>query len=119
MKTREIGTLEVSEMGAGCMSISANYGPPADINQGFAVIRFARLTHCNSVAPCLAMALATACKCNPPSGKPPQRALQRVCAEAAAVCAEFEAVVADCSALAELSSTLCNSAFSSPRSKSS
>jgi hypothetical protein len=77
MKTREIGTLEVLEMGAGCMSISANYGPPADINQGFGVIRFARLTHCNSVAPCLAMALATACKCNPPSGKPPQRALQR------------------------------------------
>ena len=30
MKTRRLGTLEVSEMGAGCMSISANYGPPAD-----------------------------------------------------------------------------------------
>jgi aryl-alcohol dehydrogenase-like predicted oxidoreductase len=41
MKTRKLGTLEVSEMGAGCMSISANYGPPADINQGIAVIRAA------------------------------------------------------------------------------
>ena len=30
MKKRKIGTLEVSELGAGCMSISANYGPPAD-----------------------------------------------------------------------------------------
>jgi hypothetical protein len=30
MKTRTLGTLDVSEMGAGCMSISANYGPPAD-----------------------------------------------------------------------------------------
>ena len=29
MKTRKLGRLEVSEMGAGCMSISANYGPPA------------------------------------------------------------------------------------------
>jgi aryl-alcohol dehydrogenase-like predicted oxidoreductase len=34
MKTRRLGTLEVSEIGAGCMSISANYGPPADSNQG-------------------------------------------------------------------------------------
>ena len=30
MKTRKLGKLEVSEIGAGCMSISANYGPPAD-----------------------------------------------------------------------------------------
>jgi len=30
MKTRKLGNLEVSEIGAGCMSISANYGPPAD-----------------------------------------------------------------------------------------
>src|SRR5688572_4624303 len=30
MKTRKLGQLEVSEMGSGCMSISANYGPPAD-----------------------------------------------------------------------------------------
>ena len=41
MKTRKLGSLEVSEMGAGCMSISANYGPPADKNQGIQVIRTA------------------------------------------------------------------------------
>jgi aryl-alcohol dehydrogenase-like predicted oxidoreductase len=41
MKTRKLGTLEVSEMGAGCMSISANYGPPADRKQGIQVIRSA------------------------------------------------------------------------------
>jgi aryl-alcohol dehydrogenase-like predicted oxidoreductase len=41
MKTRKLGKLEVSEMGAGCMSISANYGPPADRNQGIRVIRAA------------------------------------------------------------------------------
>ena len=29
MKTRQLGTLQVSEIGAGAMSISANYGPPA------------------------------------------------------------------------------------------
>jgi hypothetical protein len=34
MKTRKLGKLEVSEMGAGCMSISANYGPPAPRDQG-------------------------------------------------------------------------------------
>ena len=28
MKKRKLGELEVSEMGFGCMSISANYGPP-------------------------------------------------------------------------------------------
>ena len=39
MKTRKLGTLEVSEMGAGCMSISSNYGPPAPRDQGIAVIR--------------------------------------------------------------------------------
>jgi aryl-alcohol dehydrogenase-like predicted oxidoreductase len=39
MKTRKLGTMEVSEMGSGCMSISANYGPPADRNQGIKVIR--------------------------------------------------------------------------------
>jgi len=33
--------LEVSEIGSGCMSISANYGPPADRNQGIKVIRTA------------------------------------------------------------------------------
>jgi aryl-alcohol dehydrogenase-like predicted oxidoreductase len=41
MKTRKLGKLEVSELGAGCMSISANYGPPADRNQGIQVIRAA------------------------------------------------------------------------------
>ena len=41
MKTRRLGKLEVSELGAGCMSISANYGPPADRDQGIEVIRTA------------------------------------------------------------------------------
>ena len=42
MKTSErLGKLTVSEMGAGCMSISANYGPPADRGQGIKVIRAA------------------------------------------------------------------------------
>jgi aryl-alcohol dehydrogenase-like predicted oxidoreductase len=41
LKTRKLGKLEVSEIGAGCMSISANYGPPADRNQGIKVIRTA------------------------------------------------------------------------------
>src|SRR5688572_8642165 len=39
MKKRKLGKLEVSEIGAGCMSISANYGPPADRGQGIKVIR--------------------------------------------------------------------------------
>jgi aryl-alcohol dehydrogenase-like predicted oxidoreductase len=39
MTTRKLGTLEVSELGAGCMSISANYGPPADLADGIRVIR--------------------------------------------------------------------------------
>jgi aryl-alcohol dehydrogenase-like predicted oxidoreductase len=41
MRTRKLGKLEVSELGAGCMSISANYGPPADRKQGIEVIRAA------------------------------------------------------------------------------
>src|SRR5580692_6282846 len=41
MKARKLGKLEVSEIGAGCMSISANYGPPADAKQGIEVIRAA------------------------------------------------------------------------------
>lgn len=41
MKTRKLGPLVVSEVGAGCMSISANYGPPADRKQGIGVIRTA------------------------------------------------------------------------------
>ncbi len=39
--TRKLGALEVSALGHGCMSISANYGPPADKNQGIHVIRAA------------------------------------------------------------------------------
>jgi aryl-alcohol dehydrogenase-like predicted oxidoreductase len=39
MRTRKLGNLEVSEVGFGCMSISANYGPAADRNQGIEVIR--------------------------------------------------------------------------------
>jgi hypothetical protein len=41
MKTRKLGTLEVSEMGFGCMNVSGNYGPAADKNQGVGVIRAA------------------------------------------------------------------------------
>ena len=41
MKARRLGKLVVSELGAGCMSISANYGPPADKRQGIEVIRAA------------------------------------------------------------------------------
>ena len=43
MQKRKLGksNLEVSEIGSGCMSISANYGPPVDINQGIKVIRAA------------------------------------------------------------------------------
>ena len=41
MQTRKLGALDVSELGAGCMSISANYGPPADRNQGINTIRTA------------------------------------------------------------------------------
>jgi len=39
MKIRKLGQLEVSELGAGAMSISANYGPPADKRQGIQVLR--------------------------------------------------------------------------------
>jgi aryl-alcohol dehydrogenase-like predicted oxidoreductase len=41
MNKRKLGKLEVSEMGFGCMSISANYGPAASRNQGIEVIRAA------------------------------------------------------------------------------
>jgi aryl-alcohol dehydrogenase-like predicted oxidoreductase len=41
MKQRTLGKLEVSELGFGCMSISANYGPAADRTQGIDVIRAA------------------------------------------------------------------------------
>jgi len=39
MPRRRLGALEVSALGAGCMSISANYGPPADRQQGIKVLR--------------------------------------------------------------------------------
>ena len=41
MKTRKLGTLTVSELGAGAMSISANYGPAAPKEQGIATLRAA------------------------------------------------------------------------------
>jgi aryl-alcohol dehydrogenase-like predicted oxidoreductase len=41
MQKRKLGSLEVSALGFGCMSISANYGPAADRNQGIKVIRAA------------------------------------------------------------------------------
>ena len=41
MQTRNLGALRVSELGAGAMSISANYGPPADIRQGITTLRAA------------------------------------------------------------------------------
>ena len=41
MQKRKLGNLEVSALGFGCMSISANYGPAADKSQGIEVIRAA------------------------------------------------------------------------------
>ncbi len=41
MKTRNLGKLKVSALGAGCMSISANYGAPAKIEEGIRTIRAA------------------------------------------------------------------------------
>ncbi|SDR91874.1 Predicted oxidoreductase [Pseudomonas prosekii] len=41
MNKRHLGNLQVSAIGAGCMSISANYGPPADIEQGIHTLRTA------------------------------------------------------------------------------
>jgi aryl-alcohol dehydrogenase-like predicted oxidoreductase len=41
MNTRKLGTLDVSEIGAGAMSISGTYGPPADIVQGIQLLRTA------------------------------------------------------------------------------
>ncbi|KOS08206.1 aldehyde oxidase [Flavobacterium akiainvivens] len=41
MDTRKLGALEVSALGAGCMSISANYGAAADKQQGIKTIRTA------------------------------------------------------------------------------
>jgi aryl-alcohol dehydrogenase-like predicted oxidoreductase len=39
MNTRKLGKLEVSALGAGCMSISANYGAPANPEEGIKTIR--------------------------------------------------------------------------------
>jgi aryl-alcohol dehydrogenase-like predicted oxidoreductase len=41
MQKRKLGNLEVSALGFGCMSTSANYGPAADRTQGLKVIRAA------------------------------------------------------------------------------
>ena len=41
MQTRRLGGLAVSALGAGCMSMSANYGPPADKAQSINLIRTA------------------------------------------------------------------------------
>src|SRR6202012_4802615 len=41
MKRRNLGTLEVSEMGFGCMNASGHYGPAPDKKQGIGVIRAA------------------------------------------------------------------------------
>jgi aryl-alcohol dehydrogenase-like predicted oxidoreductase len=41
MQKRKLGSLNVSAIGFGCMSISANYGPAAGRNQGVEVIRAA------------------------------------------------------------------------------
>lgn len=38
-KSRKLGTMQVSDIGAGCMSISSNYGPPAPKEQGLKTIR--------------------------------------------------------------------------------
>lgn len=39
MKTRRLGTLEVSELGFGCMNLATNYGPAAPIDDAIRVIR--------------------------------------------------------------------------------
>ena len=41
MKTRKLGTLEVSELGLGCMNLATNYGPAAPIDDAIQVIRAA------------------------------------------------------------------------------
>jgi aryl-alcohol dehydrogenase-like predicted oxidoreductase len=42
MKVRKLGPLSVSETGVGAMTLAGVYGPPADRNQGIAVLRSAR-----------------------------------------------------------------------------
>lgn len=39
MKTRKLGTLEVSELGFGCMNLASNYGPAVPIDDAIKVIR--------------------------------------------------------------------------------
>ena len=39
MKTRKLGSLEVSELGFGCMNLATNYGPAAPIDDAIKVIR--------------------------------------------------------------------------------
>jgi aryl-alcohol dehydrogenase-like predicted oxidoreductase len=39
LKTRQLGTLEVSELGFGCMNLATNYGPAAPIDDAIRVIR--------------------------------------------------------------------------------
>ncbi len=39
MQTRQLGKLEVSELGFGCMGLASNYGPAAPIDQAIKVIR--------------------------------------------------------------------------------
>src|SRR6202035_5743835 len=39
MKKRKLGTLEVSELGLGCMNLASNYGPAAPIDDAIKVIR--------------------------------------------------------------------------------
>src|SRR5580700_5364571 len=41
MDKRKLGKLEVSELGFGCMSLSANYGPPVAREHGIKVIQTA------------------------------------------------------------------------------
>lgn len=41
MKTRKLGTLEVSELGSGAMNLSANYNGPVPIEQGIKTLRTA------------------------------------------------------------------------------
>jgi hypothetical protein len=41
MKTRKLGTLDVSELGFGCMNLSGNYNAPAPKEQGIKTIRTA------------------------------------------------------------------------------
>src|SRR5688572_9457730 len=41
MKTRQLGKLEVSELGLGCMNMSGNYNAPADQQQSIRTIRTA------------------------------------------------------------------------------